>query len=83
MRTPYPEQAGMVAASLMISLGDSISGMLLEFDPAGGEQARETCFQRMQDSAAAYTDAIERVLGAPAGSISLFDPHLLKEWVMP
>jgi hypothetical protein len=37
----------------------------------------------MQDATAAYTDAIERVLGAPTGSITLFNPELLKEWVMP
>ena len=29
---------------------------------------------------AAYNDALERVLGAPAGSLNLMDTETLKEW---
>jgi hypothetical protein len=29
---------------------------------------------------AAYTDALERVLGAPAGSLTLMDAATLQEW---
>jgi AcrR family transcriptional regulator len=83
MSTPFPDHAGMVAVSLMISLGDAISGMLLELDPASDEPTRRDCYRRTLESAAAYTDAIERVLGVSAGSICLYDPQLLEEWVKP
>jgi hypothetical protein len=29
---------------------------------------------------AAYNDTLERVLGAPAGSLNLMDDETLKEW---
>ena len=35
-----------------------------------------------QRTVAAYTDALERVLGAPPGSLSLVDDETLKEWVV-
>ena len=36
--------------------------------------------QRAESIAAAYNDALERVLGAPAGSLNLIDAQTLKEW---
>jgi AcrR family transcriptional regulator len=83
MNTPFPDHAGMVAVSLMVNLGDAISGMLLSLAPDSDEQCRSDTLHHMQDSTGAYTDAIERVLGAQSGSICLFDPQMLNEWVMP
>jgi TetR/AcrR family transcriptional repressor of nem operon len=83
MDTPFPDHAGMIAVSLMVSLGDSIGGMLLSLKPDNDDECRSEYLRLMLDSTAAYTDAIERVLGAPTGSIYLFDPQLLQEWVMP
>jgi len=83
MDTPYPDQAGMVAVAMMISLGDTVSAALLSLDPAAGEAARQECLARMRDATAAYTHAVERVLGLPAGSVCLYDPQMLEEWVMP
>jgi hypothetical protein len=37
--------------------------------------------QRIRDTVAAYTEALERVLGTPAGSLVLMDPELLTEWL--
>ncbi len=38
--------------------------------------------QRMGGTIAAYTDALERVIGAPAGSLQLIDAETLREWVI-
>jgi hypothetical protein len=38
--------------------------------------------QRIEGSVAAYTDAVERVLGAPPGSIHFFDVDILKDWIV-
>ncbi len=74
--TPYPENAIQVSIGMVQGLGDAFSGLLLadekERDPHALEQA-ETLL-------AGYTDAIERILGAPPGSIRLMDTDALKEW---
>ncbi len=77
--TPYPENAIQVSIGMVQGLGDAFSGLLLadekERDPHALEQA-ETLL-------AAYTDAIERILGAPAGSICLMEAEALQEWFPP
>jgi hypothetical protein len=37
----------------------------------------------MQNTVAVYTDALERILVAPSGSLQLIDEQSLKEWVTP
>ena len=74
LTTPYPDQVGEVVMSLMQGLGDSFSLTLLSFDRGGDAR----CLEGM---VAAYTDALERVLGAPAGSITLIDSETMREWV--
>jgi hypothetical protein len=41
----------------------------------------EERFQIMQKAVAAYTDALERVLGASAGSIQVMDDASIRVWV--
>ena len=72
----YPEQAGEVVLALMLTLGEMLAWALLTDPPDIG------ALPRLADSVAAYQDAIEHVLGAPAGSIYLFDPAILREWMM-
>jgi hypothetical protein len=83
MDTPYPEHASAVAMSLMINLGDTVGALLLSIEPESSEAFRTDCLARINQTTAAYTHAIERVLGAPAGSILLFDPAMMAEWVKP
>jgi len=83
MNTPNPEQVGEVVVTLMVSLGDSIGGKILSIGQDCDEQERSECLHQMENSVAVYTNAIERVLGAPPGSLMLFDPAALKEWVVP
>ena len=64
---------GEVFLSMMIALGDTIAYSLLDTSkvhPPG-------TMQRLVDS---YTGVITDLLGAPEGSIILFDRHLLEEW---
>jgi TetR/AcrR family transcriptional regulator, transcriptional repressor for nem operon len=76
--TPYPEQASQMNIGLIQSLGDTFAQMLLVEQTEPGESLK-----RAQTLVAAYTDAIERVLGAPQGSIRLMDVAALKEWFPP
>ena len=73
--TAFPEHAGEIIMSMWQSLSDSLLGRLLlspNPDPAGLRQVKEMF--------SAYNDAIERVLGAPTGSLPIIDPNMLDEW---
>jgi len=70
----YPDHVGQVVFSLLYDLGDTLARMILSAASNGGT------FQNAQATAAAYTDALERALGAPRGSLSLVDGETLREW---
>ena len=69
--TPYPDQASELFLSLWQTLGDSFARLLLEHN----EDMRS-----VETTVAAYTDALERVLGIPSGSLHLIDTATLEEW---
>ncbi|HET9222952.1 MAG TPA: TetR/AcrR family transcriptional regulator [Roseiflexaceae bacterium] len=74
LNIPYPDQVGTIVLSLIYGLGDAFAELLLSSHPQGDE------LQRAKRLVAAYTDALERVLGAPAGSLTLMDAAALQEW---
>ncbi len=74
LTTSYPEQVGEVILSLMLDLGDTLGEMLLSFQPE-----QDTLLQ-VENTVATYTDALERTLGAPKGSLQFIDDEILKEW---
>jgi TetR/AcrR family transcriptional repressor of nem operon len=71
----YPDQVSEVVMALMQSMGDTLAQFVLFYDPECDN------IQRIAGSVAAYTDAVERVLGAPPGSIHFFDVEILKDWI--
>ncbi len=74
LTTSYPDQVGEVVLSLVIDLGDTLGVLLLSFEPESDDMLR------IERIVAAYTDAVERVLGAPRDSLQLVDAQTLKEW---
>ena len=73
-QTAYPERLGEIALGLVLDLGDRYAEILLaEHPPLDG-------LEQLQRINAAYTEAFERVLGAPPGSIQLVDLALFKDW---
>lgn len=74
LTTSYPDQVGEVVLSLAQDLGETLGWLLLSFDPQRDD------LERAESTVAVYTDAIERVLGAPKGSLELADTEILKEW---
>jgi AcrR family transcriptional regulator len=72
----YPDQVGEVVLALLLDLGDTFAGLLLSSEPHSDTSSR------LESTVAAYTDALERVLGAPPGSLPLADAEALKEWVV-
>jgi TetR/AcrR family transcriptional repressor of nem operon len=72
----YPDQVSEVVMALVQSMGDTLAHFVLFYDPQSDD------FQRIAGSVAAFTDAVERVLGAPPNSIHFFDVESLKDWVV-
>jgi AcrR family transcriptional regulator len=72
--TAYPDQFAEAIQSLMHDLSDTLARQLLALGPRGGDR------RPVVRAIAAYTDAIERVLGAPKGSICLMDARMVEEW---
>jgi AcrR family transcriptional regulator len=77
LTTSYPDQMSEVIYSLVLRLGDTFGLYLLSYVP-GRDDLRQ--LQILMD---AYTEALERVLGAPKGSLILMDSEALEEWFVP
>jgi len=71
----YPDQVGEVVLSTMLGLSNAMAELLLSDRP------RYDTLQGMESTIAAYTDALERILGAPAGSLDIVDAETIQEWV--
>lgn len=77
LSTPFPDQAGEIAMNVLVSLSEMLAVEILKPDAAAGD------LPRIEARVAAYTDALERVLGAPAGSLPIIDPATLRAWFAP
>ena len=75
LHNAHPDQAASIALSMILALGDTLALWLLQ------PGARDDDLQYFETTVAAYTDAIERVLGAAGGSIQLMDTTAIREWV--
>jgi AcrR family transcriptional regulator len=74
LNVAFADQVGTVVLSLIYGLGDAFAELLLSPDPHGDE------LYRAERLSAAYGDALERVLGAPTGSLKLIDAESLQQW---
>ncbi len=74
LTTSYPDQVGEVVLTLVMGLGETLGRLLLSFEPEHDD------LLRINSTVAVYTDALERVLGAPKGSLHIVDAETLKVW---
>jgi hypothetical protein len=78
--TTYPDQVSHAIIYILQGLGDTIIELFISNEAHADPQ-------RIESTGKAYThalkDAMERVLGAPGGSLMLIDPDTLKEWFVP
>ncbi len=68
------EQVGRVAIGLLLDLDDTLCRKLTTPESGSAD------WQFIQRTLTAYIDALERVLGAPSGSLVLIDAAELQEW---
>jgi AcrR family transcriptional regulator len=78
--TAYPDQISHAIIYILQGLSDTIVDLFISNETNPDPQ-------RIENRVTAYThalsDAMERVLGAPSGSLKLIDPDTLKEWFVP
>ncbi len=72
--TSYPDQVGEVVLALVMELGETLGRLLLSFEPERDD------LLRIEGTVAVYTDALDRVLGAPKGSLQIVDAETLRAW---
>jgi AcrR family transcriptional regulator len=73
--TPYPDQAARMIISLLEDLGYATVELLLS------EGREPSDLPRLQQSVVACADALERVLGAPAGCLQHARREELESWL--
>ncbi|GCE28595.1 hypothetical protein KDA_40790 [Dictyobacter alpinus] len=74
----YPDQAGEIILSLLVGMGNSHASLLLSLEP---KRDNQPTIAMIVVTHAAYMDAIERVLGAPANSFMRINPEDVNIWV--
>ena len=73
--TAHPDQIGSMVWGLAQGISDNVAEILLPIEPP------PDALPRLQAILSAYSEALERMLGAPPGSLHLADLELLKEWI--
>lgn len=76
--TRFPDQATEIIISMITALGNKFSEIILE-QPS--RLSAEERLQILEQAVTAYADAIERVLGARAGTIELMDADSIHFWI--
>jgi AcrR family transcriptional regulator len=74
-KSAHPEYVGQVILSISDGLNETLAELLLSSETDHGKLVG------IESAIAAYSDAMERVLGAPSGSLVLADNATLREWV--
>ena len=74
LTTSYPDWVGEVVLALVMELGETLGRLLLSFE------LEHDNMLRIEGTVATYTDALERVLGAPKDSLQIVDAETLSEW---
>jgi TetR/AcrR family transcriptional regulator, transcriptional repressor for nem operon len=73
LSTPFPDRVAEVIMGLMLPMADRMALLILDPPPGALEEVNVVL--------AVYNDTVERVLGAPAGSLHLVDLDTMKEWL--
>jgi AcrR family transcriptional regulator len=77
MHTDYPEPIAEAAFYMLNSMGDTF------IEPLMKEKLEPGDILHVENAFAAYTDSLERIIGAPQGSLHLIDKETLEEWFPP
>jgi 5,10-methenyltetrahydromethanopterin hydrogenase len=73
--TRYPEQVAETIAGIAYGMADSMVGLMI------ADETTPVTLQKLETLLEAYFDTVERILGAPAGSLKAFDASAFEEWL--
>lgn len=73
--TPYPDQVGEIILATMQGLGEAFVDLIFFSEPSPDD------LQQITNKVAAYTDALERILGTAQGTLLLMDKETIETWV--
>src|SRR5664280_1724513 len=73
--TCYPEQVAETIAGITYGMADSMVGLMI------ADETTPVTLQKLETLLEAYFDTVERILGAPAGSLKAFDASAFEEWL--
>jgi AcrR family transcriptional regulator len=73
--TKYPDQFGNIFVGLSRGFEGELVELLLTDHPP------PDALQRLEALVGAYSDSLERILGAPSGSLPVGDVEILKQWL--
>jgi len=76
MNTPYPDDVGGLFFTAFQNIGEPFVRLVLEPDAAPDR------LERLQRTFDLYSDVLERMLGAPPGSLPIIDTESLREWLV-
>jgi TetR/AcrR family transcriptional repressor of nem operon len=76
MNTGYPDEVGGLFYSVFQNIGEPFMELVLSPNPAPDR------LLRLQRIFGLYSDVLERMLGAPPGSLPIVDEDALKEWLV-
>ena len=80
LNTLHPEQTAEAILYLFNGLGDKFAGVLIACSAESDPEQRARLIGTVEDAVEAYSDTIERVLGAPRGSLLLMDFETVRAW---
>ncbi len=71
----YPRQVAAIIAGVSLSLTDTMVNLVLL------PQVDQAAIKEVEGTWDAYTETVERILGAPAGSLQVFEPGAFDDWL--
>lgn len=75
--TKYPDEFGGMLLGLAQGVQDTLVELILT------EESPPDALQRLEAIMGAYSESMERILGAPPGSLPIGDAKMLKAWLPP
>ncbi|HMB23690.1 MAG TPA: TetR/AcrR family transcriptional regulator [Anaerolineales bacterium] len=73
----YPDEFGGMLLGLSRGVQDTLVELVL------AEESAPDALQRLESIMGAYSESMERILGAPPGSLPIGDAEMLKAWLPP
>ncbi len=73
--TRYPAQTARIIVGIALTVSEALTGLLLS------PRVDEAAVRELEIGMDAYLESVERILGAPQGSLTIFGQDAFKDWL--